>query len=103
MNENFCLLDGSELVEGKPQLKFTKMCANCRFAKLNENNDLVCENEENQRKASEKLLQSVPAGYEITELKLKPLPLKTAVKKCKAWEVNEEKVVEYIKSNIEWV
>ena len=88
MNISKCPFCGSDLVDGKcpngPHFK--PMCLNC-----NDCQDIdtkpVCINEENQQSALEKIKESVPSGYEIETLTIKPLPLKDATKKCKKWNI----------------
>lgn len=79
--------DGKIPVEGK------KMCINCSFCK----NGTTCTNEENMNRAKEKVLAAVPGGYEITNLELKPLPLKDPTKKCINWSLDNELINEWIK------
>ena len=78
--------DGKLPVEGK------KMCINCIFCE----NGTTCTNEDNMNRAREKVLAAVPGGYEITNLELKPLPLKDATKKCSNWSLDKELVNQWI-------
>jgi len=78
--------DGKLPVEGK------KMCVNCIFCE----NGTTCTNEDNMNRAREKVLAAVPGGYEITNLELKPLPLKDATKKCGNWSLDKELVNQWI-------
>ena len=47
--------------------------------------------------AREKVLAAVPGGYEITNLEMKPLPLKDPTKKCINWSLDNELINEWIK------
>ena len=77
MNISKCPFCGSDLVDGKcpngPHFK--PMCLNC-----NDCQDI-------DTKPVEKIKESVPSGYEIETLTIKPLPLKDATKKCKKWNI----------------
>ena len=79
--------DGKIPVEGK------KMCINCSFCE----HGITCTNEENMNRAKEKVLAAVPGGYEITNLEMKPLPLKDPTKKCINWSLDNELINEWIK------
>lgn len=85
---NKCVFCGSDLVDGKcpngPHFK--PMCLNCNDCQ-NVDTTPVCVNEENKNNAMEKIKESVPSGYEIESLAIKPLPLKDATKKCKNWSL----------------
>lgn len=87
-----CVLCGLDLVDGVcPNLvqHIKPMCLNCVSCspELNTDSDaLYCNNPENKKDAMNKLLQSVPSGYQLTSFELKPLPLKDCTKRCKRWE-----------------
>ena len=100
---NKCVLCGSDLVDGKcpnASAHFTAMCLNC-VSCMPEVNDtqeevFLCINKDNQKMAIEKIKQSVPSGYEIEDIKLKPLPLKDVTKKCKKWQVSKSLIEQEI-------
>ena len=91
----FCKICGAELVEGKcpngEHLK--KMCLNCTFCDETSDETLICNNKENLEAALNKVKESLPSGYEIETLTLKPIPLKDPCKKCKKWTLNQEVVL----------
>ena len=78
--------DGKLPVEGK------KMCLNCTFCE----SGTTCINDKNMNMAREKVLAAVPGGYEITNLELKPLPLKDATKKCSNWSLDRDLINEWL-------
>lgn len=87
MSENKCVLCGADLVDGVcPNLAehIKPMCLNCYHC----DEHTYCNNEDNKKDAIEKIKTSVPSGYELTNLELRPLPLKDATKKCKRWLLN---------------
>lgn len=79
--------------DGKFPVVGKKMCRNCEFCENGEH----CLNEINLKNARDKVLASVPSGYEITNLDLKPLPLKDSTKKCGQWSLNKAIADEWIK------
>lgn len=87
-NINKCIFCGCELIDGScpngPHFK--AMCLNCDFCK-DEDGKCYCNNPENKEDAINKIKASIPSGYEIEELKVKPLPLKDETKKCKRWNL----------------
>ena len=89
INLTKCPFCGSEFVDGKcpngPHFK--PMCLNCEFCGSAGEGRYVCINEENKKNALEKIKESVPSGYEIETLSIKPLPLKDETKKCKNWVI----------------
>jgi hypothetical protein len=62
-----------------------------------DSDSLYCNNSENKKDAMNKLLQSVPSGYELASFELKPLPLKDSTKKCKRWELNKNAIEQLVK------
>lgn len=78
--------DGKLPIEGK------KMCLNCSFCE----NGITCASEDNMNRARERVLAAVPGGYEISNLELKPLPLKDPTKKCVNWSLNNELINDWI-------
>jgi len=91
---NYCKICGAELVDGKcpngEHLK--KMCLNCSFCEESDDS-LFCKNDENLTAALEKVKESIPVGYEIENLSLKPIALKDPCKKCKKWAMNKDVVL----------
>lgn len=89
MNEYF-KLTGVELQEGE-SCPIKKMCYNCEF--LRENGDAcTCVNDVVNERGKEKIIAALPEGFEIEELKLKPMKLKDPTKKCGQYSVAKEVV-----------
>jgi len=89
-----CIFCGAQLVDGKcpnEEKHFKKMCLNCRDCAAG-----TCNNEKNKEDATTKMLNSiqVPAGYEIQNISLKPIPLKDVTKKCPRYTPNIEAINE---------
>lgn len=84
---NFCKFTGVELTEGVETIK--KMCLNCVSLVENEDGTYACMNEAVMEKGREKVMAAALAeGYEIADLKLKPMALKNPTKKCGVYAVN---------------
>jgi hypothetical protein len=94
-NPIYCPFCGAELVDGvcpNKEQHLKQMCINCAF-----NEAGCCINEANMELAKAKIMQSVPNGYEIEELKLKPLPLRDPRKRCNNWGLNGVLVSQAVK------
>lgn len=89
MNDYF-RLTGIELKEGEA-CPIKKMCYNCEFVQENDG-VCACTNELVNAKGKEKIIASLPEGFEIEELKLKPMKLKDPTKKCGQYSVANEVV-----------
>ena len=85
---NKCVFCGSELINDKcPNgSHFKSMCINCNDC-AEQSGKCFCNNNENMDDAVKKIKENVPSGYEIEEIKVKPLPLKDETKKCKRWNL----------------
>lgn len=97
-----CILCGEPLENGKcpnASTHFKKMCLNCKFCER-ENDNHFCMNDENQADFINriKMANTVQGPYEIVNVEIKPLPLKDASKKCARWTVDEELVINFVKS-----
>ena len=95
-----CLFCGTDLIDGKcPNFEqhLNKMCLNCASCGFETSEDgtekYLCMNETNMNKALEKMKDAL-VGYEIEDIKIKPLPLKDYTKKCKLWALNGVKISE---------
>lgn len=86
----------SILTGGEVNEAFKKMCLNCRWYNRV---DGTCTNQDNLNAMVNKLKQAV-SGYEIEDIKLKPIPLKDDTKKCQRHETDTESVVEYVISRM---
>lgn len=84
----------SVLTGSEPNESFKKMCVNCKWHNA-ENGS--CVNPDNESAAIEKIRQAL-TGYEIEEIKLKPVPLKDDTKKCQHHELDSKVVLEYVVS-----
>ena len=95
-----CVFCGTDLVDGKcPNFNqhLNKMCLNCSSCNCEMGDDgtekYLCVNETNMNNILNKIKESL-VGYEIEDIKLKPLPLKDFTKKCKLWTLNGLKISE---------
>jgi hypothetical protein len=73
---------------------FKKMCVNCKFCAVDGSSGCLytCVNESVMESGKKKILESVPDGFEIEELKLKPMKLKNPTKRCGQHALDEERV-----------
>lgn len=101
-----CLFCGADLVDGLcPNIEqhFSKMCLNCSSCDVEVAEDgtekYLCVNETNMNGQLEKIKEQL-VGYEITDIKLKPLPLKDCTKKCKQWKLYGLKMSEELQKYI---
>ena len=101
-----CLFCGADLVDGVcPNIEqhFVKMCLNCTSCEFEASEDgtekYLCVNEVNMNNQLEKL-KEVISGYEIEDIKLKPLPLKDCKKKCKQWKMHGLKMAEELQKYV---
>ena len=82
-----CKFTGVELAEGVETIK--KMCLNCVSLVENEDGTYACMNEAVMEQGREKIKAAALAtGYEIADLKLKPMALKNPTKKCGVYSAN---------------
>lgn len=88
------------IINGQEQdIKLVPMCLNCMYCNVE---DYTCTNEENKKAASEKfkekIIASLPEGYDIDTLQfeLKPVPLRAPQKKCGRHTVDVERIMNYI-------
>jgi hypothetical protein len=101
-----CLFCGADLVEGLcPNIEqhFSKMCLNCASCDVVTFEDgtekYLCVNETNMNNQLNKIKEAL-VGYEIEDIKLKPLPLKDETKKCKLWKLYGLKMSEELQKYI---
>lgn len=101
-----CLFCGADLVDGCcPNIEqhFVKMCLNCTSCDFGVTEDgtekYFCTNETNMNNQLNKLKDALN-GYEIEEIKLKPLPLKDYTKKCKLWNMHGLRISEELQKYI---
>jgi hypothetical protein len=93
--DNYFKLTGINLQEGEP-CPIKKMCYNCISFVNNEDGTGSCTNETVNAKGKEKIIASLPEGFEIEELKLKPMKLKDPSKKCGQYFVAKDFVCDAI-------
>ena len=96
---NKCFFCGEELIDEKcpyHEQHLKPMCLNCNFCSTQVVNEgeaepySLCINEEHMANALKKINLSVPSGYEIETLKIKPLPIKDVTKSCKKWLIHRD-------------
>jgi hypothetical protein len=82
---------------------FIKMCLNCASCDTRCDDDgsekYLCANETHMENALNKIKETLN-GYEIEDIKLKPLPLKDFTKKCKLWKLNGLRISEQLEQNL---
>lgn len=81
---------------GLEETPLKKMCLNCIDCVENEDGTFACKNEDVLEKGKQKIMESVPEGFEIESLTMKPMALKAPTKKCGNYEVNENVITEVI-------
>ena len=92
--DKFCIFCGEKLDENgncKNNHEYKAMCLNCAHV-INVDGNLCCGNEKNLETVKNKMLEaakSVSNGYDVTNLEIKPLPLKAPNKKCGEWVLND--------------
>jgi hypothetical protein len=93
----FCVICGTELVEGKcAQAHIVKpMCLNCEFV-IESGEEYRCINESVLGVAREKMLAALPDGYEVGEIEVKPMLLKSPCKKCGKYSLNRDSLAQYL-------
>ena len=96
MIEEYDILTGEKKTDGYSS-PLKAMCLNCEYCK-NDNGTAYCVNEKVLEVGKKKILASVPEGYEIDTLTLKPLLLKDPTKKCNNRKPNEELILDAVAS-----
>ena len=97
---NYCVLTGTQLPEGTDTL-IQKMCINCVSAIQNEDGSYSCKNEDVMEKGRAKIMASIPEGFEVETLVLKPMLLKAPTKKCNNYIADIQFLTEYITSKLQ--
>ena len=92
---NYCLLTGIDMAPDGASNGFKKMCLNCKECG-GDGETYSCYNEKVLEAGKKKILESLPDGYEIETLELKPLKLKDPTKKCPNHEFDTAKVMDYV-------
>jgi hypothetical protein len=96
MNKIYCKLTGADLTEDGAANGFKCMCVNCKSCICDTDKGYLCKNDKVMEVGRQKILASVPEGFEVDTLTLKPMVLKDPTKKCKNHQFDLDAVVEYI-------
>jgi len=94
--KQYCLLTGIDLSPDGATNGFKKMCLNCKDCEAQLDDKFVCYNKNVLDMGKKKILENLPEGYEIEELKLKPMNLKDPTKRCTNHEFDTAKVMDYV-------
>lgn len=86
--DNRCKISGFEL--GSKETLAEKMCLNCKNSITDEEGALRCTCEAVKNIHRQKLIDSLPEGYEIESIVFKPVLLKKPTGKCPNYDVNME-------------
>lgn len=100
--KEYCVLTGQEVTDKGIEPIFKKMCLNCTTC-ITADDKYRCNNANVMELNKKKVLESLPEGFEIESITLKPMELKDPTKKCKNYNPNmeliETKVKEFFLSN----
>lgn len=97
MLKQYCKLTGVDLSADGSTNGFKRMCINCKSCHAdNDRYQYVCDNEKVIEVGRQRILASVPEGFEVDTLTLKPMVLKDPTKKCKNHQFDLDGVVEFI-------
>lgn len=97
MLKQYCKLTGVDLSADGSTNGFKRMCVNCKSCHAdNDKDQYVCDNEKVIEVGRQRILASVPEGFEVDTLTLKPMVLKDPTKKCKNHQFDFDGVVEFI-------
>lgn len=93
------IFTGAEIAEGEQPIHITKMCLNCKYV-MDSDDCYRCCNDAVMEKGKEKILSSLPEGFEVETLVLKPMNLKNPTKKCGNYDFNLDAVISVIEKEI---
>lgn len=94
------IFNGTEIKEGEQPIQhITKMCLNCTSL-IEEESGYRCCNENVMASGRKKVTASLPEGFEIDTLILKPMVLKNPTKKCGNYEFNIDAIIAAIEEEI---
>lgn len=93
--KEYCILTGREVPEGGLEPIFRKMCLNC-ITCITDEEKYRCTNERVMEVGKKKIIESLPEGYEIESLTLKPMELKDPTKKCKNYQPNLDAITKKV-------
>ena len=95
-------LTGADISLDGASTGYKKMCLNCKSCSqvpstIGTTLEMFsCVNEKVLETGRKKILESVPEGFEVTNLEIGPMKLKNPTKKCPNHEFSMESVVEYL-------
>lgn len=84
------LITGAVMKPDEVKISVKQMCLNCIFCK-----DMKCTNEDNKKMKIEQL-KSMIGGYEIKSIDIQPVKLKDPLKKCRNWQLDKERLIEWL-------
>lgn len=93
------IFTGEEIKEGEQHVHITKMCLNCKSL-VDEEDGYRCCNPEVMENGLKKVSASLPEGFEIETLVLKPMILKNPTKKCGKYDCNIDQILSLIKEEM---
>ena len=100
--KEYDILTGQEKTDKGLEPVFKKMCLNCTTC-ITAEEKYRCTNEIVMELNKKKAIESLPEGFEVESITLKPMELKDPTKKCKNYNPNmeliETKVKELFLSN----
>jgi hypothetical protein len=94
--KEYCVLTGQEVTEKGIEPVFKKMCLNCTTC-ITAEDKYRCTNEKVMDLNKKKVLESLPEGFEVESITLKPMELKDPTKKCKNYNPNMELIETKVK------
>jgi len=95
MVKGYDILTGQE-IEKLADCNYKKMCLNCTSC-LSDTEKYRCNNEKVMAVGKKKIMDSLPEGYEIESISLKPMELKDPTKKCKNYAANIEQITQFVR------
>ena len=91
---------GNEITEDGEQQFIKQMCLNCVSCIINEEN-YRCNNKNVMETGLKKVSESLPEGFEVDTLVLKPMILKNPTRKCPNYCVNKEFIINQLMSYLQ--
>lgn len=92
--KQYCRLTGVDLSTDGASNGIKGMCLNCKSCCGDE--DFTCTNENVLAVGRNKIMESLPEGFEIDTLTLKPMKLKDPTKKCKNYSCDMDKITAFL-------
>jgi hypothetical protein len=94
------IFTGKEIKDGEKPEHITKMCLNCKYHVESEEDGAEvhrCNNKNVMDMGIKKIYSSLPEGFEIDTLVVKPMFLKNPTKKCGYYETDFDVILGAIK------